>query len=62
MFGKFLKGECKRCGQCCPGCEHVSFDEKKQAVCRIYLERPMWCAMYPTPDQKLYPNCGFHWE
>ena len=63
----FLKGECKRCGQCCEKrkCPHLKFetlDGTKQASCSIYRERPVGCALWPMKDDKLPEDCGFWWE
>ena len=56
---KKRKGFCKRCGQCCKGCNY--FKEKN---CIIYKNRPWWCHKdFPIDklDQKVFgvKNCGF---
>ena len=63
----FLKGRCKRCGECCLRlkCKYLEFetlDGNRRAVCTIYMKRPVGCALWPMKDDKLPPSCGFYWE
>ena len=62
-----LKGQCKRCGACCLrlNCQYLEFEtlnDTKQAVCKIYNKRPVWCAIWPQIDDTLPDKCGFYWE
>jgi hypothetical protein len=52
-----LRGQCKRCGACCPNeCE-----KKRDGFCEGYYERPYKCWLYPMPcDVK--EGCGFRYE
>lgn len=63
----FLKGKCKRCGQCCAiqQCEYLKYEtvnKIKQAVCMIYHKRPVGCALWPMKEDRLPEGCGFWWE
>lgn len=63
---KYLAGDCNRCGQCCEAVdcrflEFEMFDDERRAVCKIYSTRPVWCALWPEPDDKIPDDCGFQW-
>lgn len=56
------KGECKRCGQCCKGC---NFLDKNTNLCIKYENRPFYCHKdFPIDklDQKIIgvKNCGYN--
>lgn len=58
------KGECKKCGACCSGCELL---DKKTMLCKNFeLAKLMGCVVFPISifDQKrvgVQDKCGFYW-
>ena len=60
---KKRKGKCKKCGECCRGCNHL----EKTNLCRTYKKRPFYCHKnFPIDqlDQKVFriKNCGYSFE
>lgn len=58
---KKRKGYCKKCGQCCKGCNYL---DKKTNFCKVYNKRPFYChKQFPIDnlDQKVFrvKNCGY---
>jgi hypothetical protein len=67
--GRKRLGSCLRCGQCCRvnrGCEHLRYetlDGRPTAICAVYFDRPLGCAVWPLPDSTDVPDgCGFRYE
>ncbi|MFA5856165.1 MAG: hypothetical protein WC867_02335 [Candidatus Pacearchaeota archaeon] len=57
------KGYCKKCGDCCKGCKHLS----KENLCLVYDKRPWWCHKeFPIDkiDQKVFnvKRCGYNFK
>jgi len=62
--GMKLIGMCVRCGQCCAmrKCEHLvfeTFNNRSEARCAIYPNRPGMCVLYPMPNDELPESCGY---
>jgi Fe-S-cluster containining protein len=64
---KNRRGQCIRCGRCCRlpnDCPFLKIKEDGNAVCLIYLIRPLNCRKYPrTKDEWLTSDvCGFRFD